>query len=43
MSVDEIDKMLKDKNISQEVKIALEKRKKILLTDKEVIKNDRNI
>ena len=43
MSVDEIDKMLKDKNISQEVKIALEKRKKILLTDKVVIKSDRNI
>lgn len=38
MSIDEIDKMLKDKKISQEVKIALEKRKKILLTDKVVTK-----
>jgi hypothetical protein len=38
MSIDEIDKMLKDKNISQELKTALEKRKQILLTGKVVNK-----
>jgi hypothetical protein len=38
MSIDEIDKMLKDKNISPELKAALEKRKQILLTDKVVKK-----
>jgi hypothetical protein len=38
MSIDEIDKMLKDKNISQELKASLEKRKQILLTDKVVKK-----
>ncbi len=38
MSIDEIDKMLKDKNISPELKASLEKRKKILLTDKVVKK-----
>jgi hypothetical protein len=38
MKIDEIDKMLKDKNISQELKESLEKRKQILLTDKVVKK-----
>jgi len=38
MSIDEINKMLKDKNISQELKASLEKRKQILLTDKVVTK-----
>lgn len=38
MKIDEIDKMLKDKNISQELKSSLEKRKQILLTDKVVKK-----
>jgi hypothetical protein len=38
MKLDEIDKMLKDKNISHELKAALEKRKQILLTDKVVKK-----
>jgi hypothetical protein len=38
MSIDEIDKMLKDKDISPELKASLEKRKQILLTDKVVKK-----
>jgi hypothetical protein len=38
MSIDEIDKMLKDKNISPELKASLEKRKQILLNDKVVKK-----
>ena len=38
MKIDEIDKMLKDKNISPELKASLEKRKQILLTDKVVNK-----
>jgi hypothetical protein len=38
MSIDEIDKMLKDKKISPELKASLEKRKQILLTDKVVKK-----
>ena len=40
MDTKEIDKMLKDKELSPELKKALEKRKEILLNDKEVIKND---
>lgn len=40
MDIKEIDKMLKDKELSPELKKALEDRKKILLNDKEVIKND---
>lgn len=38
MDTKEIDKMLKDKNLSPELKKALEKRKEILLNDKEVKK-----
>ena len=38
MKVDEIDKMLNKKDISPELKKALEQRKKILLNDKEVTK-----
>lgn len=38
MNVKEIDKKLQDKNISLELRLALEKRKDILLTDKEVKK-----
>jgi hypothetical protein len=38
MKIDEIDKMLKDKNISSELKASLEKRKQILLNDKVVKK-----
>ena len=38
MDTKEIDKMLKDKNLSPELKKALEKRKEILLKDKEVKK-----
>ena len=38
MKVDEIDKMLAKKDISPELKKALEQRKKILLNDKEVTK-----
>ena len=38
MKVDEIDKMLAKKDISPELKKALEQRKKILLNDKEVKK-----
>jgi len=38
MSIDEIDKMLKDKNISLELRASLEKRKQILLTEKVVKK-----
>lgn len=38
MSIDEINKMLKDKTISPELKASLEQRKKILLTDKVVNK-----
>ena len=38
MKVDEIDKMLNKKDISPELKKALEQRKKILLNDKEVKK-----
>ena len=41
MDTKEIDKMLKDKNLSPELKKALEKRKEILLNDKEVIKSVR--
>lgn len=40
MDTKEIDKMLKDKDLSPELKKALEKRKEILLNDKVVIKND---
>ena len=40
MKVDEIDKMLSKKDISPELKKALEQRKKILVNDKEVIQND---
>jgi hypothetical protein len=38
MSINEINKMLKDKTISTELKASLEKRKQILLTDKVVTK-----
>ena len=38
MNVDEIDKMLNKKDISPELKKALEQRKKILVNDKEVTK-----
>ena len=38
MKLDEIDKMLVKKDISPELKKALEQRKKILLNDKEVVK-----
>ena len=38
MKVEEIDKMLEKKDISPEVKKALEKRKQILINDKEVKK-----
>lgn len=38
MKVDEIDKMLNKKDISPELKRALEQRKKILVNDKEVKK-----
>jgi hypothetical protein len=38
MKLDEIDKMLKDKNISPELRASLEKRKQILLTEKVVKK-----
>ncbi|QHB38666.1 hypothetical protein tooticki91_gp046 [Flavobacterium phage vB_FspS_tooticki9-1] len=38
MKVDEIDKMLNKKDISPELKKALEQRKKILVNDKEVTK-----
>ncbi len=38
MKLDEIDKMLAKKDISPELKKALEQRKKILLNDKEVVK-----
>ncbi len=38
MKVDEIDKMLNKKDISPELKKALEQRKKILVNDKEVVK-----
>ena len=38
MKVDEIDKMLNKKDISPELKRALEQRKKILVNDKEVRK-----
>jgi len=40
MDTKEIDKMLNDKELSPELKKALEKRKEILLNDKVVIKND---
>lgn len=43
MDTKEIEKMLKDKELSPELKKALEDRKKILLNDKEVIKSGRNI
>ena len=43
MDTKEIDKMLKDKDLSPELKKALEDRKKILLNDKEVKKSGRNI
>lgn len=38
MDIKEIDKMLQDKSISLQLRLALEKRKQILLTDKEVKK-----
>ena len=38
MKVDEIDKMLTKKDISPELKKALQDRKKILVNDKEVTK-----
>lgn len=38
MDIKEIDKMLTKKDLSPEIKKALEKRKQILLTDKEVKK-----
>lgn len=38
MKISEINKKLEDKNISPELKEALEKRKSILLNDKEVKK-----
>lgn len=38
MDTKEIDKMLKDKELSPELKKALEKRKEILLNNKEVKK-----
>ena len=38
MKVDEIDKMLNKKDISPELKKALEQRKDILVNDKEVTK-----
>ncbi len=38
MDIKEIDKMLNKKDLSPEIKKALEKRKQILLTDKEVKK-----
>ena len=38
MDIKEIDKKLQDKDISLELRLALEKRKEILLTDKEVKK-----
>ena len=40
MKVDEINKMLAKKDISPELKKALEERKKILVNDKIVIKHD---
>ena len=40
MKVDKIDKMLTKKDISPELKKALEERKKILVNDKIVIKHD---
>jgi len=40
MKVEEINKMLEKKDISPEVKKALEKRKQILINDKEVKKDD---
>ena len=38
MDTKEIDKMLKDKELSPELKKALEKRKEVLINDKEVKK-----
>jgi hypothetical protein len=38
MNVEEINKKLQDKSISTQLRLALEKRKEILLTDKEVKK-----
>lgn len=38
MDIKEINKLLKDKSISLQLRLALEKRKQILLTDKEVKK-----
>ena len=38
MDIKEINKLLKDKSISSELKKQLEKRKDILLNDKEVLK-----
>jgi hypothetical protein len=38
MDIKEIDKKLQDKSISIQLRLALEKRKQILLTDKEVKK-----
>lgn len=38
MDIKEIDKMLKDKDLSPELKKALEKRKEVLINNKEVKK-----
>ena len=38
MDIKEIDKMLQDKSISLQLRLALEKRKQILINDKEVKK-----
>jgi len=38
MSIDEINKMLEDKTISDKLRASLEKRKEILLNDKTVCK-----
>ena len=38
MDIKEIEKLLKDKKISPELKKQLEKRKDILLNDKEILK-----
>jgi len=38
MDINEINKMLSDKNLSPELKKALEKKKEILLNNKEIIK-----
>lgn len=40
MNVEEINKKLKEKDLSPELKKALEKKKQILINDKEVKKDD---